>query len=157
MNGITFFFCIGRPVWPRVDRVDEFWRIALGPFSFWVLFQDFEQALALISRAMENHGKLLAQVKAEKERALCRHPSLKAVPVDLTDPIGSSMKAVCALCGVAPDSFDDVHANRLVSRVLNAAHMVSSRGSSDDHLELDTAVQAFEAEQSRKLKRGTPA
>lgn len=47
MNGITFFLCIGKPVWPgKIECNRNFWRLVVGPFAFWVMFHDFEELLA---------------------------------------------------------------------------------------------------------------
>lgn len=43
MNGISFFLMIGKPVWkPVLDRESTHIRLVLGPFAFWIVFQDMD-------------------------------------------------------------------------------------------------------------------
>jgi len=43
MNGISFMLMIGKPVWkPVLDRESTHIRLVLGPFAFWIVFQDMD-------------------------------------------------------------------------------------------------------------------
>ena len=58
MSGISFFFCVGKPVCkPKVEICSAFARATFGPCALWILFYDWEDALAKINLSKE--GELL--------------------------------------------------------------------------------------------------
>lgn len=42
---LSIIFIIGKPILFRSEFNSNFWRIAVGPFAFWLLFHDFEVLL----------------------------------------------------------------------------------------------------------------
>jgi hypothetical protein len=68
MRGITFFVCIGKSAWPKIEANSDFIRLVLGPVSFWIMFYDFEEFLAKVNRAVENAEAVMAAAKKENSK-----------------------------------------------------------------------------------------